>query len=493
MSNITEERVNFKTFESDLFDLMCRTACEIIKEQFAIRDNAIADARDKQRYRLIDCRRETTIKTLFGEITYVRRYYRDLQNSVYVFLLDEDLSIFSGFGLVSENLVERIIHEVTEKSFRKVADGISSFTGQQISAQGAWNVVQKYGNTIEQQEIRLTELEDSGSVGHLGKIATKVLFVEHDDVWIARQREKRRAPGTVAKGAKMIGKKLGKRPMHVGSAYTGWEEGKGGRYNTVNKISYASFGKSSKFRMKFGTLLNHRYDMDGVEKRIINGDGESWIRTEAEATDSILQLDQFHRSQAIIRTIKEAESRKLLFNALKAKDIDKLFGIIYDLIMTAKDEKEQDKLIKLHNYFYDNKDSLLTWKERGINLPAPPKGIVYREMGIQESNNNIYTMRMKHRRGAWSEKGANNMARILSYRSTIGLDVILGTFPEPEPVIEKFAEPLSATQASKPDGKGYGADWLHAPMPYENAFKTSGREAIRGLLRQKPLSGRIVN
>ena len=491
MSNITEERVNFKIFERDLFNLMCLTACGLIQEQLAISDKLIADTRDKQRYRLIDCKRETTIKTLFGEVTYVRRYYFDNEIGRYVFLLDEDLSIFNGFGLVSENLVEKIIHDVTEISFRKVATGISAFTGQHISAQGAWNVVQKYSNAIEKQEIRLAELEDSGSVGHLGNISTKVLFVEHDDVWIARQREKRRAPGTVAKGAKMIGKKLGKRPMHVGFAYTGWKESKDGRHNTVNKMAYASFGRSSTFRVKFGTLLNHRYDMDGVERRITNGDGESWIRTEAEATDSILQLDPFHRSQSIMRIVKEVDDRKLLFAAIKEKDIDKIFEVLYDLIMKAQDEKEQEKLIGLHNYLYDNKDSLLTWKERGIKLPDPPKGIVYREMGVAESNNNIYTMRMKHRRGAWSENGANNMARILSYRSTIGFGTILGILPEPEPETEVYCEPLSAKQASKPDGKGYGADWLHAPLPYENAFKTSGREAIRGLLRQKPLSGII--
>ena len=487
MSNITEECINFKTFERDLFDLMCRTSCGLIQEQLAIYDKYIADTRDKKRYRFIDYR-ETTIKTLFGEVPYVRRYYFDNETGKYVFLLDEGLSIFNGFGLVSENLVDQIIHEITEKSFRKVASGINSYTGQHISAQGAWNVVQKYGNAIEQQEVRLAELEDSGSVGHLGNISTKVLFVEHDDVWIARQREKRRAPGAAAKGAKMIGKKLGKRPMHVGSAYTGWIEGKDGRHNTVNKMTYASFGRSSNFRVKFGTLLNHRYDMDGVEQRIINGDGESWIRTEAETTDSILQLDQFHRSRAIMRAVTEADKRKLLFNAIREKDVDKLFDVIYDLIMTAQDEKEQEKLVNLHNYFYDNRDSLLTWQERGIKLPTPPEGIVYREMGVQELNNNIYTMRMKHRRGAWSESGANNMARILSYRSTIGLDVILGTLPEPEPVTETYSEPISATQASKPDGKGYGADWLHAPLPYENAFKTNGREAIRGLLRTKPLS-----
>ena len=80
------------------------------------------------------------------------------------------------------------------------------------------------------------------------------------------------------------------------------------------------------------------------------------------------------------------------------------------------------------------------------------------------------------------------MAKILCFRSTIGLDVILGTLPE-HPPVEMFPESLSATQAPQHDGKGYGADWLYAPMPFDNAFRTHGREAIRGILRMKPVSG----
>jgi hypothetical protein len=494
MTNITEEGINFKTFEKDLFDLMCYTARALTKEHLELLDKIIADTRDTKRFRLLDCNRETTIKTLFGEVTYVRRYYRDKQENIYVFLLDESMQIFNGFGLVSENLVRQIVNEVTEKSFRKTASGISSYTGQYISAQGAWNVVQQFGKAIEQQEARLTKLEGSGSVGHLGNIPSKVLFVEHDELWIPRQREKRRAKGTAVKDAKMIGKKLGKLPMCMGTAYTGFAVDKNGRCNTVNKTIYASFGGSKKFRMQFGTLLNNRYDMDGIEHRITNGDGEGWIRTEAEENDSTLQLDPFHRSQAITKAVRDKNDRSLLCDALDKNDVEGTLSIISELIMKAhaqQDEKAQKRLNELQKYFNNNKDILLSWQERGIQLPTPPTGISYRGMGTQESNNTLYAQRMKHRRGAWSENGADNMARILSYINTIGLDAILDTLPEAEPIAEVYAQPLSATQSPKHDGKGYGADWLFAPMPFENAFKTNGREAIRDIFRNKPLSGRI--
>jgi hypothetical protein len=233
--------------------------------------------------------------------------------------------------------------------------------------------------------------------------------------------------------------------------------------------------------------------MDKVKYRIMNGDGEWWIKQEAEETDSILQLDPFHRSQAVIKSISNKSERTLIFEAIKEKDVDNALVTIFELSMDAyesQDERAQKKLNDLYKYFNNNKENLLTWQERGIELPTPPEGITYRGMGTQESNNFTYTLRMKHRRGAWSEDGANNMARVLSYRSTIGLETIFGTLPDSESVAEVYTDPLSAAQAPKHDGKGYGANWLYAPMPFEEAFKTNGREAIRSILRTKPLSGR---
>ena len=488
MKTITEERLDFKSFEKTLFQTMCRIACELVSQYLEWCDRSIMGTRDTARYRHIGFR-DSTVKTIFGGVPYSRRYYTDNQNGKPVFLLDQALGIHGGYGLVSENLAEQIVNECADKSFRKAAGSISELTGQSISAQGAWNVVQQFGNAIEEQEGRLVELNGNGSTGHLGGVHSNVLFEEFDDVWISRQREQRRKRGTAAKGAKKIGKKPGKRPMHVGSSYTGWEQSADGRFNTANKMAYASFGGVSEFTEKFEALQNQCFDMDGVERLITNGDGEPWIRTRAEEIDSILQLDPFHRSQAVIRAVKDKSDRELLFDAIRKKDVDTALATICELALDAEDERARKKLAEFYGYFRNNSDILLTWQERGIVLPAPPEGISYRNMGIQESSNCAITQRMKHRRGSWSEGGGNNMAKILCYRSTIGLDAIMGALPEPVPMqAEAFGDPLSAAQAPQHDGKGYGADWLRAPMPFDNAFRTHGREAIRGMLRIKPVS-----
>ena len=491
MTNITEGHQDFKSFEKTIFEIMCKMACELMRMYLELRDLSIMGLRDTKEYRYVE-RRKTTIKTIMGEVTFGRVYYKK-RSGGYVFLLDEALGIDCGCGLVSENLAEQIAVECTDKSFRKAASDINSFTGQAISAMGVWGVFQKYGRTVARQVVRLKELDDNGSTGHLGNTSSRVLFDEYDDVWIPRQKGKRQKRGDAAKekpgesGVKPE-KKTGKKPMHVGTAYTGWEQAKDGSHSTADKIAYASFGAVPEFTATFESLLRQRFDMDGVERRLTNGDGETWIRTTAGNNDSVLQLDPYHRSKAIVMAVRDKGDKDLLYKAIRKKDVEKVLSLICEFALDAQNETELKKLVKLYSYFHSNKDSMLTWKERGIELPTPPEGITYRGMGVQESSNcSLITQRMKHRRGSWSENGGNIMAEVLCFRNTVGLDAILGILPDPPPV-EPQAEPLSAAKAPQHDGRGYGADWLHAEMPFEDVFRTHGREAIRNMLRMRPLS-----
>ena len=485
METIPEGLLEFKILEKTIFEALCRVGRELIGDILWEYDLRVLAGRDTREYRMINFG-TTTIKTLMGEVPYRRRYYKK-KTGGHVYLLDDVLGVSDGYGLISANLAEEIVAECAEKSYRKSAKTISSLTGQSISAMGAWGVVQRFGEKIERQRERLKELEASEIVGQLGNHSSSSLFSEYDEIWLSMQKEERRRKGSpVAQAAK----KEGKKPMRIATAYTGWSQGEDGRYRTENKIAYAAFGEAAGFIADFETLLSHHYDMDGVERRVANGDGASWIRTAAAESGAILQLDPYHRSQAIIKGIRDRGGRKRVFDAIRAKDVPKVLSVLADLIAEAENDAERKKIGDLFGYFFKNKDSLLTWQEREIKLPAPPEGIQYRNLGIQESSNcNLITLRMKHRKGSWSKQGGNHMAKMLCLRNTIGLDLIFGLLPAPQ-AVTPTAEPLSAAQTPMYDGEGYGGEWLHAAMPFEQAFRTNGREAIRRMLRLRPLSDR---
>jgi len=481
MNKLTEEVIDFKTFEKIVFSIMCKVACELIQLSLWTWDRIVMARRDRNEYYCIGSRK-STIKTIMGEVEYKRRYYRK-HSGGYVFLLDEMIGLQKDYGLVSENFAEHIVAECSEKSFRKAANSISSLTGQAISAMGAWGVVKRFGEKLESQEDLLEELDRKGVVGQLGNLFCKVLFGEFDDVWLSRQKEKRRKKGESSDDGQ---KKPGMKPMHVGTAYTGWEQEKDGSYKSVDKFAYASYGDTTGFVSKYEMLLRQRFDMDGVEQRLINGDGESWIKTAAEGCDAILQLDPYHRSQAVIKAIRDRNDRKAVFDAIKESDVDKVLGTISAIADKTNDEDLRKTVLELYTYFFNNRDSLLTWKERGIELPSPPEGQDYRTLGIQETSNcELITSRMKGNKASWSVDGANTMGKILCYRGTIGIDTVLGILQEP-PLAQSLEDPLSAARAPLYDGKGY--EGRHADMPFEQAFKTNGREAIRNIFRQKPLA-----
>ena len=228
--------------------------------------------------------------------------------------------------------------------------------------------------------------------------------------------------------------------------------------------------------------------MDGIVRHIINGDGASWIRSVAEQSDAILQLDPYHRNQAITKAIKDKHDRKAIYEALGEKDASKALEIIYSLITTEKDETTLKNLGELYDYFSNNKDILLNWKERGIEYPAAPEGMQYRNLGVQESSNcNILTQRMKHRKASWSVNGGNHMAKILCFKHTIGLDAITELIPNSSET-ESLSDPSSSAKTPNYDGKGYGGDWLHANIPFKDVITTNGRKVIQSLLRQKGIS-----
>ena len=483
METITEGIMDFKSLERTVFTVMCQVACQLIVLYLRTWDRIIQARRDTKEYRL-HSHKKTHVLTMFGEVEYERAYYQK-KSGGYVFLLDEAMGIKAECGMVGENLAELIVMECADKPFRKAAESIGRLTGQTISRMTAWSVFQKFGQRIEAQEAHLEELVEKEVTGKLGNIPCPVLFKEYDDVWLNLQRAKRRKRGAPAEKGR---KRTGKRPMHVGTAYTGWKQRKDGSYETMNKVAHASFGDAPGFVARFEALLQHFFDMDGVERLVVNGDGEGWIKTAVAESEAILQLDPFHRSRAIMRAVRDKDARKRINDALKERDTEKALDIVGGLISTGSEEAELKKLAGLLTYLDNNKEHLLPWNERGISVPAPPEGVVYRRMGLQEHNNcDLLTLRMKHRKGSWSTAGADNMARVLCLMNTVGFEAMLVPLPD-IPAGAGQKEPLSAAKAPAYDGKGYDGSWLRAALPFEETFSTHGRAAILNLARQRPIA-----
>lgn len=77
-------------------------------------------------------------------------------------------------GLISTNLAEKIAMTVTGSPYRVTADTISATCGQSISHGGVWNLVQKLGERISEEEDHNVKEMEAGQAE--GKAEIPVLF-----------------------------------------------------------------------------------------------------------------------------------------------------------------------------------------------------------------------------------------------------------------------------------------------------------------------------
>ena len=137
---------------------------------------------------------------------------------------------------------------------------------------------------------------------------------------------------------------------------------------------------------------------------------------------------------------------------------------------------------KLYKYLNENKAGLLPYQSRGVAIPDPQKGMIHKDMGVQENQNcTLITMRMKHRRMRWG-RGANNLAKVMYRKENRELISTIDRYTNgliTTIYLGEIIEEISAAKAPKKDGKGnpYLDRW-NAHMPLLDAMRTASRKAF---------------
>ena len=183
---VDENLLSFKVLEQKIFDYVCELGRQITQQILEAYDTELAESRDKKHYRGKG-KRKTCIKTVYGEVEYKRTVYRtktEQGENAYVYLLDEAMQM-NKIGLISTNLAEKIAMTVTESPYRVTAETISTTCGQTISSSGVWNMMQRLGERIDEEEqYAVKEMHADRTQGE--KIIP-VLFEEMDGIWLHMQ------------------------------------------------------------------------------------------------------------------------------------------------------------------------------------------------------------------------------------------------------------------------------------------------------------------
>lgn len=227
---LKKDEITFKDIEKFIYEYYCQLAVKDTQAILELIDKCIMKERDTSKYRHKGLRSDH-VRCVYGDVPYARVVYETENedgHKEYVFLLNEVLKM-DTIGKLSMTAVEAIIGSATKMSFRDSAEELNRNTKINISHQGAWDVVQKFGEKLEQEERALIqEYEREGIYG--GK-TVPVLFEEADGVFLHLQGKDR---PTGKSG----------REIKVSTCYEGWNEDG----ELVGKVMSVGFEKGPVFQ-----------------------------------------------------------------------------------------------------------------------------------------------------------------------------------------------------------------------------------------------------
>ena len=427
---VTEEEIKFNNLEKKIFKFVCNFGCLIIKLILESYDRKIMKARDTKKYRHKGLRKNT-IKTVMGEVEYVRAMYEDEEAGIKkrVYLLDEKLHINTE-GKASENLVEKIVETVPiTDSYRKAETVLKETTNATLSFEWIRNIVVKIGDKITKKEKEERKMLDKGQlVAGLKEIIA--LFEEADGLWInlqgkdRKERLEKNKKKCEKENKEFNPKQKVKTELKLHVMYEGWKKDDK-RHPLINKQYIAGMMKPKEIKKLRDARVYQQYDVEKIKLRIINGDGAKWTKG-ITAKGGIYQKDQFHIMQEIVRDVPK-EYRNIIEELVKTKQYDKIEKAIEGLKVELGGEyKAVKKLNTLQSYL----SSGLERYQDIVEVPEAPEGVEYRNMGTQESQ--IFS-KLKKRfcsgRKAFSEHGANALAKICVLSEKFSLEELETPIP----------------------------------------------------------------
>lgn len=471
MITIANNEIKFNDLEEKMWKKKMQEGLDELRNQLRRIDNQLLKDKDNAELEVKDFQK-TTIKCKFGDLEFYRRRYKLTKNgkTTMVYLLDIYLEL--GYsGQYSQSIVELVLKEATEKSYRKTAETISENTNVSITHTAARKILldfsEKHIEEIEKEKLKLYEK------GYIeGNKEIKIVYEESDGIYISKQNRRKNKE-------RRKGKKL-KSEIKIGIVHEGFEKRYSNDFRVKNKQMVATIKSAKYFKRLVDMAIGTTYKENAIEKIIINADGAGWCKDIAESPKERYQLDMFHIQKKIREAVTDKEYKELMSEIVKTDKPENIFNIIYNYKVELEEERQEEliKVKELEEYLKNNRKGLLRYQyDLGLTQEEIEKleETEYRNLGTEESQ--IYCgcrKRMKKNRTSWSDRGAEAMVKVISYiKSNLLEELITGKMERKiqQELSERITEPKKVKKIKM--GK------------IKYATKNSILESLTGFRRQK--------
>ena len=480
MINITNEEIKFNNLEENMWKIKMQEGINELHYQLRKIDNLLLKYKDNKNLSVKDFQK-TTIKCRFGDLKIFRRRYvlKNIDGTKkYVYLLDKYLEL-GNFGQFSQSIVELVMKEVVEKSYRKTAETIRNITNLSITHNAArkivLDVVEKKVKPLEKKKI---ELYEKGYIE--GTREKEIIFEESDGIFIAKQKRNRTKK---EKGESLT------REAKIAVVHEGFEKRYSKDFKVKNKQIIATLGTAKQLKKLVDMTIGTTYAVHKLKKIIINADGAGWCKSIAESPIERYQLDMFHVQKKIRDSVKDLNYLKMMSDVVKTDNPKDIFNIIFNYKVELEHYQKHDELKKvqeLEEYLKNNEEGLLRYQyDLGYNLKDLNMDVEteFRNLGTEESQ--MYCCcrkRMKENRTSWSDEGAEAMIKSISYVKNNELEDLISGDLEKKVEIElksRFPQPVKIKKVKLGEIRNV------TKRVIADSLGNFSRLKLKGLLREK--------
>jgi len=346
---------------------------EAMSEALEVFDERLFVGKPKE-WRVKDARPRRVLAE-FGEVSFTRRIYFDEYGDRRTYL-DEILAL-PPRKRISPGAFQALTLFGSKIPYKRAAKVLFRHCDAGVSGTTTMNVLRTTGDLLEAQaEERRRDLFDLGLAPDAVRESEEIR-VEADGIWVALQNGK-------GKGVEI-------------KALCAYEDKKAGK--RVGVVHHALVGGPKRFWEEGVARVAGHYSLSALQRCYSGSDGAKWCGSLADymhGVEVVHKLDPWHVNRAIKSACLDPRDARPLFDLLREGDIDGLLEELESRIASGNcDEKKTRSLV---GYIRGNRTS--------IEAKAPSMGT------MEGTNAHLYAARMKVWGGAWSAKGASDMARI---------------------------------------------------------------------------------
>ena len=341
-------------------------------------DEIILHSEERKRHWNARRTRERTMKTVFGNVLFKRKYFQHKRTGKYAHLADIYLKI-DKHQRMSEQVKHSLILRACDVSYAKSAEAVG------MTAQTTSNVL---------KEIKETELKRYPIPEQKHRAETIFICADEDHIAV---REK------------------GIQQQYLVYVYDGIEEVNDRRkLQNIHYFTQKQKGSSEDLWLEVTKYVYDVYDIACLKKVYIMGDGARWIKQGLGwLPKSVFVLDKWHMTKYINRAcasfqdMEEEEFHHMLWRSVRSGDKFQFLTTVSQMKQCVQDEKQLAKIELMKWYLLNNWVGIQNQKEvHGCSA----EGHV----------SHILSARLSSRPMVWSAEGANKMSLLRTYKANGG-------------------------------------------------------------------------